>query len=129
MDRLDFIYSCQHDAIFCNDALLTKNLPARILGKLLILHLSEGRSEFEHREFKWDRGLFRIAKATNFEVRLQRLMALLSARLPKFHFRKISRGRFCFQYLGETPCTFRIDERYAVSFTDFAADSPPVGDP
>jgi hypothetical protein len=120
MQRLEFIYSRPHDAVFCNNALLTKNLPARILAKLLHLHLNEGRAEFEYLEFKWDRGLFLNSKETHFETRLKRLVDLLTIRDLSFHYRKISRGRFGFRYGGEAECAFRFEEQDIWSFTSLS---------
>lgn len=96
--ELEFIYRSQDESISCNFRFLTKNVPAKILYKLLTNHLEEERTYFEYREFKRDRDLFRTPKITNFEVRLDRLMKLMRTHCPQVCFEKIGRGKFTFYF-------------------------------
>jgi hypothetical protein len=124
--KLEFVYCIEKDMIFCNGLILTRSLPARILGKLLHSNLYMGRSDFEHFEFKWDREIFGLRKATNFEIRLRRLMDLVSARAPYFRFQATDRGRFCFKYIGCVPCSFHINKKHGVSLPDIGAENGSV---
>ena len=93
---LYFVYHVHDESISCNLQYLTKNVPARILRKLLESHLSGKRTQFEYREFKRDNNLFFIRKTTNFEIRLRRLMKLIREKYPHIQFEKLTRGKFYF---------------------------------
>lgn len=87
-----------HDeAISINGNHFVRNVPAKIFYKIIQAHLLEGRTEFEHREFKRDPEICMDQTNPNFEGRLARLMKKLADEYPNLSINKSGRGVFEFK--------------------------------
>jgi hypothetical protein len=73
-----FVYHQADDSISCDGRHLTKNVPARILRRLVRDYVQSGRREFEFRTFKRDAEIVTNRKRPNFEVRLRRVQEVVS---------------------------------------------------
>lgn len=73
-----FVYHQADDSISCDGHHLTKNVPARILRRLVRDYVQSGRREFEFRTFKRDAEIVTNRKRPNFEVRLRRVQEVVS---------------------------------------------------
>ena len=73
-----FVYHQADDSISCDGRHLTKNVPARILRRLVRDFVQSGRREFEFRTFKRDAEIVTNRKRPNFEVRLRRVQEVVS---------------------------------------------------
>lgn len=72
-----FVYHQADDSISCDGRHLTKNVPARILRRLVRDYVQSGRREFEFRTFKRDAEIVTNRKRPNFEVRLRRVQEVV----------------------------------------------------
>lgn len=72
-----FVYHQSDDSISCDGRHLTKNVPARILRRLVRDYVESGRREFEFRIFKRDADIVTNRKRPNFEVRLRRVQEVV----------------------------------------------------
>ena len=72
-----FVYHQADDSISCDGRHLTKNVPARILRRLVRDFVQSGRREFEFRTFKRDTDIVTNRKRPNFEVRLRRVQEVV----------------------------------------------------
>lgn len=72
-----FVYHQADDSISCDGRHLTKNVPARILRRLVRDYVQSGRREFEFRTFKRDSDIVTNRKRPNFEVRLRRVQEVI----------------------------------------------------
>ncbi|MDB9743945.1 hypothetical protein OAA91_00290, partial [Fibrobacterales bacterium] len=83
--------------ISVNGRHIIKNVPARILRRVIREYVEEGKTIFEYREFKRDTEICQDPANPNFEVRLQRLMEKIKADFPEVHLDKERRGQFSFK--------------------------------
>ena len=92
-----FVYRTADGSMSLNGEHFVKNVPAKILRKMLLSYRATGQTVFSHREFAIDKAIASDPKAPNIIVRLRRLSRTLEERFPKIKISWASRGKIAFQ--------------------------------
>jgi hypothetical protein len=80
--------------IFIEGRFVTSGIQARILKRILELHVQSSKTEFERREFTSDKDLISSPLDTGFAVRMKRISNSLASTCPALRIVRFGRGKF-----------------------------------